>query len=543
MLFAAAGLLLLTATANAASLQLARAVTRRREMAVRAAVGAGRRSIVRQLLIENVLAGFFGGVAGLALAGALMRILPSLLPEGFPRLDAVRIDLGVYGFALVGSVVTSGVCGVIPVWNARRVNLRDTLSESGLPVGPTIRSAAGRTRAAIMVGQVAIACVLLVGAGLFTRSFFALLDADRGYDPANVLTARLPLPPGYPAERRGALLDSLTERLRSVPGVTHVAYGTALPFLSLGGFAAFDLRSPIDPSIEVKVQAAQRIVSADYFQAMRLRLVAGRTLTEADTVGTQPVVVVNQTFARQYLGDRAVGFHIPQHGPRAGGIRFANEEADWEICGVVEDMRQDAGSPMQPEIFASAKQVAPTATASFTPIFVIRTAANPAGYASTLHDVLHQEAPTLALDSVMTMEDRVAASLTRPRLYAIVLASFGVCAVAIAAVGLFGVLSLSVAQRRGEIGVRTALGATSADIVTSVLRQAMLIVALGVTVGLVTAFISVRVLSAFLYGVKAHDALTFTIVPIFITMVAVIACIVPARRAASVDPFVAVRCY
>lgn len=543
VLLAAVALLLITATANVASLQLARATTRRREMAVRAAIGAGQRRIVRQLLIENAIVGLCGGAAGLALAAGLQQLLPSLLPAGFPRLDAVALDMRVLSFALAVSVLASVACGLLPAWHTRRVNLVETLSEDGVaPIGGAMRSPMARTRALIMAGQVAIACMLLVGAALLTRSFVSLVRADRGYDPVNVLTARLPLPPGYPAERRSQLLEALLERLCVVPGVTHAAYGTALPFVSFGGFTAFTMRSPRNPDVELNVQAAQRVVSPDYFAAMRLRLVAGRTLTDADTTTTPPVIVVNRTFARQYLGERPLGFHIPQRRPRAGGIRFADEHADWEVVGVVDDMRQDVDSPLQPEIFASIKQITTGSTnLSFDPILVIRTAADPTTYVSTLHRLVQEQAPALALDSVMTMKDRVMTSLAKPRLYAVVLAWFGVFALLIAGVGLFGVLSFSVAQRTREIGVRCALGAQARDIVALVLRQALWIVGVGVAIGLAAALASVRLLSAFLYGISPRDALTFVAVPIVIVAVAAVACLVPARRAAKVDPLTALR--
>lgn len=541
VLFAAVALLLMTATANVASLQLARATARRREMAVRAAIGAGQGRIVRQLLIENAVIGLCGGVAGLALAAGLERSLPSLLPVGFPRLDAVAIDIGVFSFALAVSFVASVACGLLPAWHTRRANLVETLSEDGVaPIGGVMRSPVARMRGLIMAGQVAIACMLLIGAALLTRSFVSLVRADRGYDPVNVLTARLPLPPGYPAERRSQLLEALLERLRVVPGVTHAAYGTALPFVSFGGFTAFTMRSPRNPDVELNVQAAQRVVSPDYFAAMRLRLVAGRTLTDADSTTTPPVIVVNRTFARQYLGERPLGFHIPQRGPRAGGIRFADEHADWEVVGVVDDMRQDVDAPLQPEIFASVKQItAGTTNVGFDPILVIRTAADPTTYVSTLHRLVQEQA--LALDSVMTMEDRVMTSLAKPRLYAVVLAWFGVFAVLIAGVGLFGVLSFSVAQRTREIGVRSALGAQARDIVGLVLRQALWIVGVGLAVGLAAALAGARLLSAFLYGISPHDATTFIAVPIVIVLVAAVACLVPAHRAAKVDPLTALR--
>jgi putative ABC transport system permease protein len=426
VLMAAVTLLLITATANIASLQLERATTRRREMAVRAALGAGQRRVTRQLLVENSIVGMCGGAAGLALAAGLRRLLPSLLPAGFPRVDAVTLDMHVLSFAMVVSGMATVVCGLLPAWHTRRINLVETLSQDAVaPLGGAMRSPLVRTRVLVMAGQVAIACVLLVGATLLTRSFVALTHADRGYDPANVLTARLPLPPNYPVERRHQVLETLIHRLRVVPGITHAAYGTALPFVSFGGFTAFTMRPPHNPDVELNVQAAQRVVSPDYFGAMRLRLVAGRTLTDADTATTPPVVVVNRTFARQYLGDRPIGFRIPQDGPRAGGIRFAEEHAAWEVVGVVDDMRQDVDSPRQPEIFASMNQITTrTTNLGSDPILVIRTAADPTTYVPTLQRLVQEDAPGLALDSVMTMDDRVMTSLAKPRLYAVVLACF-----------------------------------------------------------------------------------------------------------------------
>jgi putative ABC transport system permease protein len=542
VLLAAVALLLITATANVASLQLARATTRRREMAVRAAIGAGQSRIVRQLLIENAIVGLCGGGAGLALAWALQRVLPSLLPAGFPRLDAVAIDARALLFALAVSVLASVACGLLPAWQTRRANLVEGLADEGVgQIGGGVRTPMARTRALIMAGQVAIACVLLVGAALLTRSFVSLIRADRGYDPVNVLTARLPLPPDFPAERRGQLLDSLVERLRAAPGVTHAAYSTALPFVSAGGYTAFTMRSPRNPDDEINVQAAQRVVSTDYFAAMRLHLVAGRTLSDADGPSSPPAVVVNRSFAKQYLGDHPVGVRIPPPGRRAGE-RFVNDKADWDVVGVVDDMRQDnVDAPPQPEIFVTFKQLAPGSLRDFDPILVIRTGSDPTTFVATLRSLVRQQAPTLVLDSVMTMEDRVMTSVARPRLYAVVLVGFSVFALLIAGVGLFGVLSYGVAQRRREIGVRSALGAQARDIVALILRQALWIVGVGVAIGLAAAVAGVKLLSAFLYGVSPYDTLTFVGVPILVIAVAAAACFVPARRAAAVDPLTALR--
>ncbi|MCC7125815.1 MAG: ABC transporter permease [Acidobacteria bacterium] len=543
VMMAAVLLLLLTATANVANLQLTRATTRGREMAVRAAIGASQGRILRQLLVESALIGIGGGAAGIGLAAALQRLLPVVLPDAFPRLDAITLDVRVLLFTLLISVLVSVVCGLLPAWHTRRMNLLETLTEDGVAsISGGLRSPATRLRAAIMSAQVAVACVLLVGAALLGRSFIAMLYADRGYDPVNLLTANLPIPPSFPAERRGPMLDAIVERLHAVPGVTHAAYGRGLPLLSAGSFAAFNMRSPRNPEVELEVQATQRLVSPEYFGAMRLRVVEGRALTSMDTANAPPVVVINRTFARQYIGDNPVGVRLPLRGPRAGSLRFVNDTSDVEIVGVVDDMRQDAvDAATQPEIFAAFAQLTREATLSFDPILMVRTASDPAAYVSTLRDLVREQAPELALDSVMTMEDRVMASLEQPRLYAAVLGLFAVFALLVTGVGLFGVLSFGVAQRRREIGVRTALGAQARDILTLVFSQVLWIVGAGVVIGLGSAIASARLLSTFIYGISPYDALTFIVVPVVVIAIALIACFVPARRAASVDPVTALR--
>jgi putative ABC transport system permease protein len=541
VLLAAVALLLVTATANVASLQLARATARRRELAVRASLGAGQSRLMRQLIVESALVGAAGGAGGFALAVLLLRLLPSILPADFPRLDSVGIDTHLLALVAALSLVTSIVCGILPAWHARRLNLVETLAEDGAaPIGGSMRTRIARMRALIMTGQVAIACVLLVGAALVTRSFVALIHADRGYDPVNVLTARLPLPNGFAPERRRQLLDGLIERLRAVPGVTHAAYSTALPFVSNGGFTSFKMPSP-RTGAEMDVQAALRIVSPDYFGAMRLHLVAGRTLSNADAPASPPAVVVNQSFARRYLGDRPIGFRIPQRGPRAG-YRFRDANADWEVVGIVDDMRQDnVDAPLLPEVFASFGQINTDTMRNVEPIIVIRTTTDPVPYVATLRALVKNAEPSLALDSVMTMEDRVMTSLARPRLYAVVLVGFAVFALLIAGVGLFGVLSYSVALRTREIGVRVALGAQRADIVWLVLRQAVVIAAIGVAGGLWLSFAASRYLSSFLYGVGPNDAISLVAVSLLLLVVTVATCVVPVRRATRVDPLTALK--
>ena len=542
VLLVAVLLLLATATANVASLQLARTTTRRRELATRAAIGAGAGRLTRQLLVESAILGFAGGLAGLAVAIAGHRALPSILPTDFPRLDDVALDARVVAAAAALSIVTSMVCGLLPALQAMRVNLVETLADGGGAVaGIGLRSRTSRIRASIMIGQIAIACVMLVSAMLLGRSFIALLHVDRGYDPVNLLTTQIPLPQSYPIEKRLALVESLVERLQALPGVTHAAAANSLPFLSMGGFSAFNMPSLKTPGAQVEVQALQRIVTPSYFDALRIRVVSGRSLTAQDTATTRPVVVVNRSFAAAYLGEPAVGTHIPV--PRGGaGFRLLDQGGSWEVVGVVEDVRQDnVDAPRQPEIYGSFQQTHLTSLRPVNPVLVVRTASDPAAFAPVLRRIVRDAEPTVALDSVMTMEDRVLTNLAKPRLYAVVLVVFGACAIVIAGVGLFGVLAYNVAQRGREIGVRSALGARPADIVLLVVRQAGVIALAATTIGLWLAYASARWLSAFLFGVQPHDPVSFVLVGAVVIAVSAIACIVPARRAASVDPLSVLR--
>jgi putative ABC transport system permease protein len=535
VLLAAVALLLATATANVASLQLARAATRRHELAIRAAIGAGAGRLTRQLLVESGILGLAGGAAGLALALALHRLLPAILPADFPRLDDVAVDWRVLLFAAVISLATSVVCGLMPAFGARRVDLAESLGDGGAQSRSSAGARTARIRTSIMAGQVAVACLLLVGASLLGRSFVALMNADRGYDPSNLLTARLPLPAASSMERRAQVLEGIAGRLRGVAGVRDVAYGNALPLLTAGGFRAFKMRPPSDPSTEIDVNTIERVVSPGYFSALSLRLSSGRTLSETDTMTAPQAIVVNRSFAAKYLGAAPLGAMVPNLGMcRGNGDR-------WQVVGVVEDMRQGAVTDTpQPELFLPFRQTACTSAVS-DPILIVRSSGDPVPYASILRDLVKQEAPTLALDSVMTMDDRVMTSLARPRTYALLLAGFAVFALAIAGVGLFGVLSYSVAQRTREIGVRTALGAQARDIVRLVFRQGLGITGLGIVSGLLMSAAAARSLSTFLFGVTAFDITSFVVVPLVLAVVAIAACLVPARRAARVDPLQALR--
>ena len=534
LLLAAVALLLATAVANVGSLQLARATTRRREIAVRSALGAARGHLVRQLFVESAVVTAVGACAGVALAATLARVLPSIVPADFPRAADVSIGVPVIAFTVLISFVASVGASLMPASVTRRLDITSVLADDGGGSVPGMwASHSGRLRGIVMAVQVAVASVLLVGAALLARSFVSLMHADRGYDPSNLLTARLDLPQRADGLTHVRIADAVVERMRGIPGVTHAAAGNALPFMSLGTPLGTQLPSPSNPAIKVQVHATIRMVSPGYIAAMRLPLLQGRLVDDSDGA-TSGAAVVNRSFAQQYLGDDPIGKHIPM-------ALFNGGRTDWHVVGVVGDMRQGAMSdPPAPDVFVSYRQ-AVNGWRRASIFFVIRTTANPAAYIDALRAAVREQDPTVALDSIMTMEERVATSLAKPRLYAVVLTGFAIAALAIAAVGLFGVLSYSVAQRRREIGIRTALGAQERHIVVLVLKHAMITALAGAIVGLWSAYALTRYLSSFLYGVSPTDVFTYTVVPLMVVGVAAIACLVPARRAARIDPLIALR--
>ena len=523
ILFAAVLLLLATAAGNIASLQLARATGRRREMAIRTALGAGTARLVRQTLIENMLLGLLGGVAGLLLAWWLQRGVPSLLPPDFPRLDDVALDLRVQVFAIAVALTAGFGFGLLPALQAARRDVTAALTEDSLaPVGGSLRSRTARTRAAIMTAQVAMATVLLVGAALLARSFLALMQVDIGYrDPSSTLIAQLSLPDtSYTPERRLQLLTRVAERLRAQPGVTAVAWGDTTPFASGTALASFPLKRRDGSTVQV--QTGTREVSPEYFAALGQRVAEGRAFAATDNATGQPVVLVNREFERKYLDGHALGWHLP------------GQHADQPIVGVVENaIRREVTDTPQPEIYTSALQRPMTDSEVAV---VVRSSGDPHQLASALRSAVHEQDALLPVEQVSTLEDLVSQSIETPRLYTMVLAGFAGFALLIAAVGLFGVLSQSVAQRAREIGVRSALGATARDIVLLVARQSTVIVATGIAAGFLIAFWAARLMQSLLFGVTTHDGPAFAAVAAVLLLVAAAATLIPARRAAYVDP-------
>ena len=535
ILLVGVGLLLSTAVANVASLQLARATTRRRELAIRAALGAGTGRVTRQLLVESVLLGACGGLAGVGLAWMLTGALPALLPADFPRLDAVGLDVPVVLAALATTLGSSVLLGLLPAASVRRLSPSRVLAEGGSSTtGIGVRTGTARVRLVIMGGQVTIACLLLVGAVLLGRSFLAMLHTDRGYDPEGVLSARLSMPAGvFPApERRRELLQQVMTRLAEVPGVSHAAFTSEIPLVAGGSTSGFRMRSATAGGAEILAQASPRIVSPEFFAVTGMRFTAGRAFSAADDASAPIAVIVNESFARQFLGPSPIGAEIPVAGynPTDGPALGST------VVGVVEDVRYVTGSRLsQPELYYDYRQLRGGLPVQVVTLLA-RTPGEVSPIAAALRGIVRDADPRLVADAIQPLEQRLLATLARPRLYATVLGAFAALAMAIAAVGLFGVLSYSVSQRSRELAIRSALGAGRAAIFGLVLRQGLAVVGAGAVVGLIASSWLSRLLATQLYGVTPSDGVTFVVVPLVLLAVGVAACLTPALRAARLDP-------
>ena len=553
-LTAATLLVLLIACINVAGLLLARGVARQRALAVCAALGAGRGRLLRQLLTESVVLSLGGGALGLAAAAVVLRVVPALVPGDIARLHEVSVDGVVLAFTLGLSVTVGLLFGAVPAWQWSRRDLVRTLNEGGAQSAGGFRLLrSSRTRALLATSQVALALLLLVGAGLLLRSFVGLITVDRGYDPANVIAARVSNPtlgiplsgmtPEMMAELTTASLrfsEALlggAERTAGLPGVTAVGLASDLPLLSERGTTRpvrVDGRpAPSDPG-ELP-QAVVHVASPGYFEVMRLRLRQGRFHTRFDRAGSPRVVVVNETFARQILREE------PAVGQR---VRFPSERGGdgepWEVIGVIADIRYEGlrftGS--SPEAFFSAHQLeeAPGSSYYGPRIIAVRTAGDPLAVVPFLQEAATEAHPRARLEEVMTMDARLSAAVAQPRFYAAFVGFFAALAVFLAAFGVYGLLSYTVAQRRGEIAIRMALGAQRGDVLALVVSQGAVLVGAGAVLGLAAAAASSRILESFLYGVATDDVLTFIGAPVVLVAVALVACWLPARRATLVEP-------
>jgi predicted permease len=523
---------------NVTNLQLATAAARGRELAIRAAIGAGAGRIARQVVVEHVVLGLSGASAGLVLAWGMYRTALHVLPADFPRLEDLGLDAVALGAAAATSIVASLLAALLPAWRLRRLDIAALAREGSSPVGLGVRTALARSRLAIVGVQIAASCVLLVGASLLGRSFLALLHADRGFDAAAVMSAAVPMAGAeYTPERRVAILQQVVDRLRVWPGVESAAFTSESPATPGGSTSSLTLPAR-EGGGPVRVQASPRLVSAGYFETLGLRVLTGRTLRDTDTATSQPVAVVNETFARRYLGAAPLDARIPMGVWGSSGAAAA----DAAIVGVVEDVRYvDTVVTTLPEMYFPSRQI-PVGMRSTIGTLLVRGDRLDAPLAAGVRAAIREIDPTIVPMAVMTLEDRLlATSLARPRLYATLLGLFASVAIAVAGVGLFGVLSYVVAQRTRELALRSALGASRTALVWLVLRQATGVAAAGIAGGLLLSLWLTRGLAALLHGITAGDPTTYALVPVLLLLIVCAACLAPARRIARVDPLHALR--
>ena len=529
LLQSAAALVLVIACVNLANLTLSRTMSRRQEMALRAALGAGRGRLARQILTESVVLAAVGGALGIALAMVATRLLIGLDPAALPALFDVRPDAGVIGFGMLLSLITGGLFGLLPALDAARADLHGTLKDGGR--GATGSHGSVGIHRALVVAQVSLAVVLLVGAGLLVRSFGELTRVRVGFRPDHVLTAEIRVS----GERYDstALVNRFYDRVlgdvRNTPGVRRVGGTMKLPMDGRPLSTITVEGQPVD--LRRQAEAAYNLVRGDYFDALGIPLVAGRTFTERDREDRLGVVLVNQTAARTYFADgRAVGRRI-HLGPDPQSPMAT-------VIGVVGDTRDEAfDMPPRPAVYAS--HVQNTWWRSL--VIVVRTSGDPRSAEAALRQAVRAADPALALRGVRTLDDVLGQSLA-PRRFAMSLVSgFAGVALLLAAVGIYGVLAFSVARRTREFGVRLALGATKPKLLGLVVRQGMTWSAAGLALGVAGSLAAGRVLEKMLYGVHPTDPLAFGLVTAVLSVVAAVACLVPAVRAMRVDPITSMR--
>jgi putative ABC transport system permease protein len=534
ILFAAVGLVLLIACANVANLLLAQATTRRREIAIRLALGARRWTIVRQLLTESLLLAGAGGLLGLI--GALWGVeaLSKLLPESLSKLQNVSVDARVFLFTLGVSLLTAVVFGGVPALLAARAKPGETLSEVARDTGGGL---SGRyVRRLLVVSEVALAVVLLVGAGLLIRSFQILRQVNTGFTTENLLTMRmvLPMPKYAKPEARRAFYDEVLRRINELPGVESAGMITFLPLSFHGMNFSFSVEGQTSPSDMKLPFALYRVVSPDYFRAMGIPLQRGRFFDAHDNAGSHPVILVNRRLAEQYWpGQDPTGKRIkigPLDSPNPW-LTVVGVVGDVRQSGLYGDLRMDLYSPYAQERRAF---IAPRD-------LVLRTKGDAASVAGAVRQAVWSVDKDQPVSHVRTMDQVFAAAISQERFQALLLGLFAALALVLACIGLYGVISYAVAQRTHEIGVRMALGARPHDVLRLVLRQGMSLTVVGLVLGIAIGSVATRVLSDMLYGVTTRDPLTFVGVPILLLLVAFLACYIPARRATRIDPLVALR--
>jgi len=538
VLLGAVGFVLLIACVNVANLQLARTAARQQEFAVRAAIGAGRARLVRQLVTESAVLAFLGGVLGLGVGIAGIRLLRGLAPPSLSQLVSINLDLRVLAFTAALTALVSIVSGVLPALAISKPDINEALKHSGLRMAG---GRGGQTMRKLLAGtELALALVLLAGSGLLLRSFVLLSRVDPGFDPHRVLTARIKLPEAKYSkpEQQRAFLEQLLQRLRGLPGVESVGLANALP---LGGYAGewamrFEGEAPLPPGAAPSVPVTS--VSSDYFRAMHIGLVAGRFFDESDGTNNVLPVIINRSFARRFF---------PNQDPLGKRVRVGGLTWPWHsIVGVVADVRhvgldREAEAQLYRPYAAPPNDPTLTVQTMETTILMLRCKNSPLSLAAVLRRQIAEIDSDLPVFDTATMDQRLANALAAPRFNTTVLGIFAGCALLLAMVGIYGVISYFAALRTHEIGIRMALGAVPASILRLLLREASVIVLAGVMVGVAGALAVSRYMAKLLFEIRPTDPATFVAVSLLLGAVATVASYVPARRAMKVDPTVALR--
>ena len=547
VLAAAVGLVLLIACANVANLLLVRATARRREIAIRAAIGAGRARIIRQLLTESVLLSVVGGIAGLALGLIGIRALLAVNTAGLPRLGEkgtlVGADWRVLLFTLAVSIGTGILFGLIPALQSSRADLSATLKESSSRSGTGFRQ--NKVRSVLVIAEVALALVLLVGSALLIRTSLALGAVEPGFDANNILTMRMSLsgPRFLKADAVERLVREGVTRLRALPGVVMATATCCIPLEGGYGLGFNIVGRPTENNRPVTGGAGWVTVSSGYFEAFRIPVKRGRTFAETDDKASRPVVVINEAMAKQYWKN---GDPLRDQILIGGGtMHELADEKPRQIIGVVADARDNAlNRDPQPKMFVPQPQITDEINAlnvRLTPMaWVVRTRVAPYTLSSAIQAQL-REASGLPVSDVRTMNEVVTLSVSRQRFNMLLMTVFGSSALLLAAIGIYGLMAYSVEQRTQEIGIRLALGAETGAVRNMVVVQGMRLVLIGVAIGIGSAFGLTRFLAAFLFGVNVRDPMAFTAIPIALTCVALLAIWLPAMRASRLDPIQALR--
>jgi putative ABC transport system permease protein len=530
VLLGAVGFVLLIACANVANLLLARAAARQKEIAIRTALGAGRLRLIRQLLTESILLALVGGAFGLLLAHGEIRLLRSLNPANIPRLSEIDIDGRVLGFTFLIAILTGIIFGLAPALQASKTDLNETLKEGAR--GSTGGINRQRVRSLLVISEVALTVLLLIGAGLMIKSFISLQKVNPGFNPDNTLTMMVNLPASkYSDEHQvQAFFEQALHKIEALPGAQSAGIVTSVPLTTTSIIRLRFIVEEHPPANASEVPRANfRSISDKYFRAMGISLVKGRVFTEQDRDKSPPVVITNETMANRYWpGEDPIGKRLTI--PLLGGVSR-------EVVGVVADVKHSSlDTESGAEMYVSYLQK----PFNFMAI-VVRTASDPLSMIGAVRGEILSVDKSQPVYDVKTMRQVVSESVSQPRLYTLLLGVFAALALVLAAVGIYGVMNYSVAQRTHEIGIRMALGAQRSDILKMVVGQGMLLALLGIVLGLVAAFLVTRVMESLLFGVSTRDLGTFFIIPLVLAVVAFLSSYIPARKATRVDPMIALR--